>query len=195
MDHRIEEMEEYAALHHVPIMEHDGINFLLEYIKEHHIQRILEIGTAIGYSAIRMCLVDPNITVTTIERDRERYEEAIRNIQKFGLENRITVLFQDAFDVELNDTFDLIFIDAAKSQYIKFFEKFEKNLSQNGVIVSDNLNFHGLVHTDEMTLSRNVRGMVRKLNQYIAFLKNNPYYETTIYDIGDGVGLSVRKKI
>lgn len=195
MDHRIEEMEEYATLHHVPIMEHDGITFLLDYIKTHHIQRILELGTAIGYSAIRMCLVDSNITVTTIERDRERYEEAIHNIQKFGLENRITVLFQDAFDVELNDTFDLIFIDAAKSQYIKFFEKFEKNLSQNGVIVSDNLNFHGLVHTDEMTLSRNVRGMVRKLNQYIDFLKNNPYYETTIYDIGDGVGLSVRKDI
>ncbi len=195
MDHRIEEMEEYATLHHVPIMEHDGINFLLDYIKKNHIQTILEIGTAIGYSAIRMCLVDSSITVTTIERDRERYEEAVRNIQKFGLENRITVLFQDAFDVELNDTFDLIFIDAAKSQYVKFFEKFEKNLSQNGVIVSDNLNFHGLVHTDEMTLSRNVRGMVRKLNQYIDFLKSNPHYETTIYDIGDGVGVSVRKDI
>ena len=195
MDHRIEEMEEYAILHHVPIMEHDGINFLLDYIKTHHIRRILELGTAIGYSAIRMCLVDPNITVTTIERDRKRYEKAICNIQKFGLENRITVLFQDAFDVELNDTFDLIFIDAAKSQYIKFFEKFEKNLSQNGVIVSDNLHFHGLVHTDEMALSRNVRGMVRKLNQYIDFLKSNSYYETTIYDIGDGVGISVRKDI
>ncbi len=195
MDHRIKEMEAYATLHHVPIMEHDGISFLLDYIKEHHIQRILELGTAIGYSAIRMCLVDSAITVTTIERDRERYEEAMRNIQKFGLENRITVLFQDAFEVELNDTFDLIFIDAAKSQYLKFFKKFEKNLSKHGVIISDNLNFHGLVHADEVTLSRNVRGMVRKLNQYTQFLENNPYYETTIYPVGDGVGVSVRKKV
>ena len=192
MDHRIEKLEEYAHFHKIPIMECDGIAFLLDYIKEHHIQKILEIGTAIGYSAIRMCLVDPNITVTTIERDVERYHKAIQNIESFGLENRITVLFQDAFDVELEDSFDMIFIDAAKSQYIKFFEKFEKNLTQNGVIISDNLNFHGLVHADEMSLSRNVRGMVRKLNQYIDFLNNNSKYETTIYSIGDGVGVSVR---
>lgn len=192
MDHRIEEIEAYAKLHHVPIMESEGITFLLDYIKEHHIQKILEIGTAIGYSAIRMCLVSSDVTVTTIERDQERYEQAIQNIKILGLENRITVLFQDAFDVELEESFDMIFIDAAKSQYIKFFEKFEKNLTKNGVIISDNLNFHGLTKANETTLSRNVRDMVRKLNQYIEFLKNNSNYVTTIYNIGDGVGVSVR---
>ena len=171
MDHRIAEMELYAKEHHVPIMEPDGIAFVLDYIKKHHIKKILEIGTAIGYSAIRMCLVKEDITVTTIERDQERYELAIQNIQKFGLENRIQVLFQDAFDVELDDTFDMIFIDAAKSQYIKFFEKFENNLNAKGVVISDNLNFHGMTHTKEPILSRNVRGLVRKLNMYIDFLK------------------------
>lgn len=192
MDHRMEEMEEYAKLHHVPIMESEGIVFLLNYMKEHHIKTVLEIGTAIGYSAIRMCLVSSDVTVTTIERDQERYEQALQNIEKFDLQNRITVLFQDAFDVELENSFDMIFIDAAKSQYIKFFKKFERNLNKNGVIISDNLNFHGLTHIEESTLNRNVRGMVRKLNQYVDFLKNNEQYETTIYNIGDGVGVSVR---
>ena len=118
------ELEEYAKDNNIPIMEHDGIEFLLDYIKKNNIKNILEIGSAIGYSAIRMCLIDDSITVTTIERDKNRYEEAIKNIRKFNLEDRITIIFDDAFNVELDDVYDLIFIDAAKSQYIKFFEKF-----------------------------------------------------------------------
>ncbi len=195
MDHRIQEMENYATFHHIPIMEPDGITFLLTYIREHQIKNILEIGTAIGYSAIRMCLLNEEITVTTIERDPIRYQEAIKNIKLFQLENRITVLWEDAFDVKLENTYDLLFIDAAKSQYIKFFEKFEKNLTKNGVVISDNLNFHGLTKVDETTLSRNVRGIVRKLNLYIDYLKENKNYETTFYNIGDGIGVSVRKEI
>lgn len=194
MDHRIVEMENYAKENHVPIMEKDGIDFLLNYIKEHNIHSILEIGTAIGYSAIRMCLVDPNITVTTIERDQARYEVALQNIALFHLQDRITVLLKDAFDVELKESFDMIFIDAAKSQYIKFFEKFEKNLNHPGVVISDNLNFHGMTHTTEPILSRNVRGLVRKLNMYIDFLKENQNFETTFFDIGDGIGVSIRKE-
>lgn len=194
MDHRIEEMEQYAKEHHVPIMEKEGIEFLLKYIKEHSIHSILEIGTAIGYSAIRMCLVDPSITVTTIERDEERYQVALENITACNLQDRITVLLEDALTVELETTFDFIFIDAAKSQYIKFFEKFEKNLKDHGVIISDNLNFHGMTHTTEPILSRNVRGLVRKLNMYIDFLKENPKFDTTFFEIGDGVSVSIRKE-
>ena len=189
----IRELEEYAKINNIPIMEQDGIEFLLDYIRKNNVKNILEIGSAIGYSAIRMCLVDEKVTVTTIERDKKRYDEAIKNIKKFNLEDRITIIFDDAFNVELNDKFDLIFIDAAKSQYIKFFEKFKINLNNNGVIVSDNLNFHGLVHTKEHIESRNVRGIVRKLNNYIEFLKNNEEFDTTFYEIGDGVSISRRK--
>lgn len=189
----IRELEEYAKINNIPIMEHDGIEFLIDYIKNNNVKNILEIGSAIGYSAIRMCLVDDSITVTTIERDINRYNEAIKNIKKFNLEKRINIILDDAFNVELNDKFDLIFIDAAKSQYINFFEKFKVNLSINGVIVSDNLNFHGLVHTKEHIESRNVRGIVRKLNNYIEFLKNNEEFDTTFYEIGDGVSISRRK--
>lgn len=187
------EMEEYAKINNIPIMQKDGIDFLTQYIKEHNIKSILEIGSAIGYSAIKMALVDSDITVTTVERDEIRYNEAIKNIKHFDLENRINVILQDAFDVDLNEKYDLIFIDAAKSQYIKFFEKFKHNLNETGVIISDNLDFHGLVNEKlENIKSRNVRGIVRKLNNYIYFLKNNTEFKTDFYNIGDGIGISYR---
>lgn len=190
MDHNIKLMEDYAKQYNIPIMLPDGIEFLLEYIKKNNIKNILEIGTAIGYSAIRMCLISDDIKVTTIERDENRYKEAVKNIKNFKLEDRINLIYKDAFDVYLDDKYDLIFIDAAKSQYIKFFEKFKLNLNKNGVIVSDNLNFHGLTHTDKEIKSRNVRGIVRKLNNYIDFLNNNNEFTTEFYDIGDGISIS-----
>lgn len=189
----IQELEKYAHQNHIPIMMQDGIAFMLSYIKENQVRSILEIGAAIGYSAIRMCLLSPNIHVTTVERDEIRYKEAIKNIQKFGLENQITIYFQDAFDLELTEEYDLIFIDAAKSQYIKFFEKFTPLLKTGGVVFSDNLNFHGLTHTTEEITSRNVRGLVRKLNNYISFLKENPNFDTVFYNIGDGISVSTKK--
>ena len=109
------ELEKYAKENNIPIMEKDGIEFLLKYIKDNNIKNILEIGSAIGYSAIRMCLVDNDIKVTTIERDEKRYKEAIKNIKLFNFEDRINIIFDDAFNVELKDKYDLIFIDAAKS--------------------------------------------------------------------------------
>lgn len=187
------DIENYAKENNIPIMQKDGIEFLTNYIKEHNVKKILEIGCAIGYSAIRMCLVHDDISVVTVERDESRYKEAIKNIKEFNLEKRINVIFDDAFNVDLSDKFDLIFIDAAKSQYIKFFEKFKNNLSNNGVIASDNLDFHGLVHKDLNQIeSRNVRGIVRKLNNYIEFLNTNKEFKTDFYSIGDGIGISYR---
>ena len=193
MDHRIEAIEKYAKDNNVPIMEHEGIEFLTKYIKEHNVKKILEIGTAIGYSAIRMALIDNNIKIVTIERDKNRYDEALKNISNMDLKNQITPILNDAFDVVLDEKYDLIFIDAAKAQYIKFFEKFKNNLSENGVIISDNLNFHGLTHGEHKNLSRNVKGLVRKLNLYIEFLKNNEEFNTIFLELGDGIGISTRK--
>lgn len=194
MKERIEQIKEYAKENNVPIMMEDGIEFLTDYIKKNNIKNILEIGTAIGYSAIMMALVDKDIKITTIERDENRYQEALKNIKIFNLENQITPILKDAFEVELTDEFDLIFIDAAKAQSIKFFEKFEVNLKQNGAVITDNLNFHGMVQKDEKEItSRNVRGIVRKTKAYIEFLKENKNYETTFYDIGDGISISIKK--
>lgn len=187
----ISDIEEYARLNKVPIMLKDGINFLTDYIKKNNVKSILEIGCAIGYSSIKMALVSDDIKITTIERDENRYNEAIKNINKFNLNDRINVIFSDAFDVELTDQYDLIFIDAAKSQYIKFFEKFKKNLKQNGTIISDNLEFHGLVKETNIK-NRNTRQLVRKINEYVSFLKDNKEFNTEFISIGDGIGISKR---
>lgn len=187
-------IKEYADKNNVPIMMDDGIDFLTTYILKNHVKNVLEIGTAIGYSAIKMAFVDPNLKITTIERDEGRYLEALKNIKSLGLEDRITLIYNDAFLVKIEDKFDLIFIDAAKAQNIKFFELFEKNLKESGYIITDNMYFHGLVKKNEKEIvSRNLRGIVRKIKDYITFLKNNDRYNTTIYDVGDGIAVSEKK--
>ena len=187
----LEEIREYAEENNVPIMTEDGINFLTNYIKKHNIKKILEIGAAIGYSAIMMALVDEEIEITTIERDEKRYLEAVKNIKKFKLEDRINLIYKDAFDVKLDDKYDLLFIDAAKAQNIKFFEMFSKNLNPKGTIITDNMNFHGLVDKElEEIKSRNLRALVRKLKDYAVFLQENKKYETDFLDIGDGIAIS-----
>lgn len=188
----VKQMEQYACENHIPIMLPDGIQFLENYIREHHVKRILELGTAIGYSAIRMASVSDAITIVTIERDVERYEEALKNIELSGFKNRITVVNKDIMDFETEEQFDLIFIDAAKSQYIKFFEKFEDNLIAGGTIVSDNLNFHGYTKQETRIESKNLRQMVSKIRKYIEYLKENKKFETTFLELGDGIGISVK---
>lgn len=190
----IEDLERYATEHNVPIMQKDGITFLTDYIKEHkNIKNILEIGCAIGYSSICMALVRDDIYVTTIERDRERYLKAIENVKVFHLEDRITILFQDALDVSLKEQYDLIFIDAAKSQYIKFFEKFTPYLKENGVVFSDNLDFHGYTKQETRIESKNLRQLVNKIRKYIVYLQEHPNFITEFYEIGDGIAVTKKK--
>ena len=189
---QLEEIEKFAKENNVPIMQKDGIEFLTSFIKENNIKNILEIGSAIGYSAIKMALVDSDINVTTIERDKERYSVAVTNINKFNLNDRVNIILGDALDIDIDGDYDydLIFIDAAKSQYIKFFEKYELNLRKGGVIVTDNLSFHGLVEDDSKTTNRNTKQLVKKIRKYIEYLKNNNKYKTTFYELGDGVAVS-----
>ena len=190
----ISEIRTYAKENNVPIILEDGIEFLTKYIVKNNINSVLEIGTAIGYSAIMMALANEKLTITTIERDEKRYLEALKNIKKLNLENRITLIFNDALDVNITEKYDLIFIDAAKAQSIKFFEKFEKNLNPAGTIITDNLEFHGLVHKKEEEIeSRNLRALVRKVKEYTIYLKENERYKTEFFNIGDGI--SVSKKI
>ena len=190
----VKEIKQYAKDNKVPIMFDDGINFLTNYIIKKQVKNVLEIGTAIGYSAIKMCLSSPTVKVTSIERNETRYLEALKNIKKLDLEDRITLIYNDAENVKLDDKYDLIFIDAAKAQNIKFFESFEKNLDPNGAIITDNLKFHGLVDKNEEDIkSKNVRGLVRKIKEYIKFLENNKKYDTEFYDLGDGISVSIKK--
>lgn len=189
----IKKIKEYAKLENVPIMQDNGIEFLTTFIIKNQVKTVLEIGTAIGYSAIKMALSSPNLKIVSIERDEKRYLEAVKNIKKMQLEDRITLIFKDALDVKLEDKFDLIFIDAAKSQSIHFFEQFERNLNDRGYIVTDNLNFHGYVFKKEEEIkSKNLRALVRKIKDYHKYLEENKKFKTEFYDIGDGISVSYR---
>lgn len=190
----MEELELYAKENNIPIMQKDGILYLCDYIRENNIKNILEIGSAIGYSSIMMASVSSDIKVTTIERDKDRYEIAISNIKKYNLEDRINIIYGDACDVEVEGNYDLIFIDAAKGKNTYFFEKFKNNLNKDGVIITDNLSFHGLVEDNSLIRTKNQKSIVNKIKSYIEFLDNNEEFNTTYIEVGDKISISKRRE-
>lgn len=182
-------LKEYAQQNNVPIISDEGRLFLEGLIKDENLTSVLEIGTAIGYSALFMAPLVSHIT--TIERDPKMIKEAVKNFSLYDHEKKITLIEGDALDVTIsNQTFDLIFIDAAKAQYEKFFLKYVPLLSEKGVVVCDNLNFHNL---DPNKVSRGTRNLIKKLNAFKEFLKNNKDYHTDFFDDGDG--MSITRKI
>ena len=197
----IDDIKLYAAKNSIPIMRDGGIDFICRYIKEHNIKRILEIGTAIGFSAIEFANVAPDITVTTIELDIDRHIKARQNIHDSGLDGRISAIHGDALKLELMNEqnqpqqFDLIFIDAAKGQYINFFQKYKTNLVPGGVFISDNLSFHGMVEDLTLTHNYSTIKLVKKIRKYRDFLEQNKEFSTTFFDFGDGISVSIKKTL
>ena len=189
----IKEMEKYAEENSVPIMQKRSMTFLCKFIKKNNIKKILEIGTAIGYSAINMALVDDDIHVVSIERNQEKYIEAIKNVKKCDLDKRVSLILGDALNIDLDGKYDMIFIDAAKGQYLNFFNKYKDNLVDDGFIVSDNIEFHGHVENYDKIENRNLRQLVGKLIKYINFLQDNDEYETKFYKVGDGLAITYKK--
>lgn len=188
----LSKIEEYAKENKVPIMQKDGIEYLCDFIKKHNIKKILEVGSAIGYSAIKMALVNNDIYVTTIEKDKTRYDIAVQNINNFSLNKRIKILNEDALNSNINDQFDMIFIDASKGNNINFFNKYKNNLKEGGIIITDNLSFHGLVEDESLIKTKNQRGIVRKIKTYLDFLEDNQEFNTSFVDVGDKISISVK---
>ncbi|WP_180954266.1 O-methyltransferase [Bacillus sp. M6-12] len=192
------EMEEYAKENGVPIMEPIGMEALLQLLRLHQPKSILEVGAAIGYSALRMADALPEAKIVTIERDEERIELAKQYFARLESKERITLLEGDALEtVEAAGEygpFDAIFIDAAKGQYKRFFELYEPYLQPSGVIIVDNVLFKGLVAQDiEKIEPRRIRSLVRKINEFNKWLISHPKYDTAILPIGDGVAISKRR--
>ncbi|NMA50934.1 MAG: O-methyltransferase [Mollicutes bacterium] len=196
MKELILEIEKYASEKNIPIIEKKTIAYIMKFINDNNIKNILEIGSAIGYSSILMASVNPNISITTIEKDEQRYMECIKNIKKAGYDKRINVVYQDALEMNLSNDikYDLIFIDAAKGQYINFFEKFKYFLNDKGFIISDNLNFHGYVGRSTELEKGNLRSLVEKIESYKDFLEHNEEFDTRFIDVGDTISISERKK-
>lgn len=184
----LEKMEKYALENYVPIARKANIEYLKELIKKEKLYNILELGSAIGYSAICMASVDDEVKITTIERDEVMYNEAVKNVKEAGLEARIKIIHDDIFNVEVeNEKYDLIFIDAAKAQYIKFFEKFAPCLKDSGVIISDNID---LLDLQKVTDSKKSKKLVEKMKLYKEYLLSLKDYKSEILNIGDGFAVT-----
>lgn len=179
----------------VPVVMDETLSLLLETMKENGYTSLLEIGTAIGRTAIEAARLSPQMRVVTIERNPDMAKAARKNIEEAGLKEQITLIEGDALETEIPDgSFDVIFIDAAKAQYGRFFQKYSSRLKANGIIISDNMNFHGLVAHPERTHNRNTRDLVRKIGQYRAFLAGLEDFETEMLETGDGIAVTRRKK-
>lgn len=192
-DGYIKELEDYAAKNSVPISQPESIRLTEILLKLKNPARILEIGSAIGYSAIRMAL-SSNAEITTIELSEEMADEAEKNIEKMGLTDRIKVLRGDASEVikTLDEEFDVIFMDAAKGHYMDFFEGCDRLLKKGGLLISDNVLYKGMTATDDLVVRRKIT-IVRRLRAYLEMLKENKAYSTAIIPIGDGVALSIKE--
>lgn len=179
------EMEEYARINNIPIMQSSAINYICDLIKDRGIKNILEIGTAIGYSTIKMC--DKCDFVISIERDENRYNEAVKNVKIANMDKKIKLILSDAFDTNIFEKFDMILIDAAKGKNKEFVQKFKNNLKDGGIIIIDNIDFHGFVNHSSDIKSKNLRSLVRKIENFLVYLENQKEFKVNKVDVGDGL--------
>ena len=192
----IEQIKQKALENHIPIIMDDTIEEVSKILKELKPNKILEIGTAVGYSAICFSeFLSENGRIDTIERDIERVEEAKINIKSMELENKINILVGDAVEILpiLNEKYDMVFIDAAKGKYPFFLEQALRLISVNGVIIADNILYKGYVMSDYNKHKQ--RTAVRNLREYISKIQENPLLETKILEVGDGLAISKLKGI
>lgn len=188
-------IKEKALKEYIPIIMDDTLEIVDKVLKELKPKKILEIGTAVGYSA--MCFseyLEDDGTIDTIERDEERILQAKENIIKVGVAEKINILFGDAVEIlpTLTGPYDMIFIDAAKGKYPFFLKQALRMLNKNGVILADNILYKGYVMSDYNKHKQ--RTAVRNLREYIAQVTNNPDLETEILEVGDGLAITKYKK-
>ena len=187
----LEKIKQKALEEHIPIIMDDTLEIVDEILKELKPTKILEIGTAIGYSA--MCFSEYLLNdgkIDTIERDEERVKQAKENIIKVGVENKINIFEGDAVEIlpTLNEKYDMIFIDAAKGKYPFFLKEALRMLNDKGIILADNVLYKGYVMSDYNKHKQ--RTAVRNLRGYIAEVTQNPNLETKILEIGDGLAIT-----
>lgn len=187
----IENIKQKALEEHIPIIMDDTLDVIAKYLKEIEPKRILEIGTAVGYSAICFSeFLEKDGKIDTIEREKERVNEANENIKKAGVEEKIHIYEGDAVEIlpTLNEKYDVVFIDAAKGKYPFFLKEALRMIEPNGIIFADNILYKGYVMSDYNKHKQ--RTAVRNLREYIKEVSENPNLETEILEVGDGLAIS-----
>lgn len=190
----LEEIKQKALEEHIPIIMDDTLEVVSKILKEAKPNRILEIGTAVGYSAICFSkYLNINGQIDTIERDEERIKEARINIKDLNLEEKINIIEGDAVEIlpTLHNKYDVVFIDAAKGKYPFFLEQAIDKLSDNGIIIADNILYKGYTLSDYNKHKQ--RTAVRGLRTYLKNLDENPGFETELLEVGDGLTITKRK--
>src|SRR5699024_7274537 len=192
----VKDLQLQAKKDHVPIMDPVSMQFVIQLIRLNKPKRILEIGTAIGYSALRMLEANPESTITTIEKDEKRYNQATANLKKYVNRKKVTLVQGDALSIMTNmveneEKFDCIFIDAAKGQYEKYFNLADSLLINNGFIIADNVLFRGYVADYDFEHPR-YKSIVNRLREYNKRVTNHSSYHTSIVPVGDGVAISYK---
>ena len=187
----LQKIKEKALEEHIPIIMDDTLEVIDKYLKENKPTKILEIGTAVGYSA--MCFSEylkEDGKIDTIERDEERIKQAKENIKKVGVEDKINIYEGDAVEIlpTLSDKYDMIFIDAAKGKYPFFLKESLRMLAENGIIFADNVLYKGYVMSDYNKHKQ--RTAVRNLREYITEVTNKPNLKTEILEVGDGLAIT-----
>lgn len=187
--------EEYALKNNVPIVHPEVAQLLRVLVKMNKPKRILEVGTAIGYSACVMASAMGEGEIVTIEKNDKMIELAKENISEMNFDEKISVVEGDAEDVlsNLEGMFDFIFLDASKGHYRDFFSKFIDKLNYGGVVVSDNILFKGMVASDELVIRRK-KTIVKRMRDYLKYISNEESLETSVIPIGDGLAISYKKE-
>lgn len=191
----LKELEEYAEKNHVPIIEPEVAQLIRVILKMNRPKNILEIGTAIGYSAIVMSNNTSKETkITTIERRSDMVKLAEENIQKYNYGHKVEVLEGDAIEIlpTLKGKYDFIFLDAAKGHYMDFFTEAIRLLNHGGVIVSDNVLFKGMVASDELVIRRK-KTIVKRLRAFLEYINKIEGYTSSVIPIGDGLAITYRE--
>ena len=187
----LEKIKKEALESKIPIIMDDTLNEIAKILEEVKPAKILEIGTAVGYSAICFSeYLQEDGSIDTIERDEERVIKAKENIRKAEVEDKINIYFGDAVEIlpTLNCKYDIVFIDAAKGKYPIFLKEGLRMLNDNGIIIADNVLYKGYVLSDYNKHKQ--RTAVRNLREYIAEITQNPNLETQILEVGDGLAIS-----
>lgn len=190
----LKRIKQKALSDYIPIIMDETLLEIEKRMQDKKPKKILEIGTAVGYSAICFSnFLDDNGKIDTIERDEERVKEAIENISQMELEDKINIIVGDAVEILpiLNEKYDMIFIDAAKGKYPFFLKEALRLLSDNGTIFADNILYKGYVMSDYNKHKQ--RTAVRNLREYIQEVTQNPNLETEILEVGDGLAVSKKK--
>lgn len=196
IDSRLLEVEKYAIETFVPIIRKETQNLLQMLITEHKPKRILEVGTAVGFSGSLMLSVsDIDTTLTTIENYEPRFALAESTFEKMGYTERVTFLKGDANEIlpELEGEFDFIFMDAAKGQYINFWPQVQRLCRVGGMIVTDNVLQDGDIIESRYAVTRRNRTIHKRMREYLYELTHNTEYFTSILPLGDGVAVSIKK--